>query len=105
MKFEEVLPALREGKRVKRSSIRGWIKLGVSDNCNFELQYFLTDDWEIEPEPKSPKLLACFVYINNDGEIWESRLLRTEEDAKKMCEHKGYKLIKWPHGEVIEVPG
>jgi len=55
------------------------------------------------PEPKKMKKVATYVYINNDGEIWESRLLRTKEDAEKMCKSNGYKLIQWPYGDVIEV--
>jgi hypothetical protein len=93
MKFEEVLPALREGKRVKRSSIRGWLKLGVSDNCNFELQYFLTDDWEVEPEPKKPKLLAPAL-LSDIGHVEMScYLYASEQEARDTL---GDSFISWP---------
>ena len=51
MKFEEVLPALRAGKKVRRSC---W---PVDDSINFKTMFPLhkclaRHDWEIVPEPK-----------------------------------------------------
>jgi Lar family restriction alleviation protein len=43
MKFEEVLPALREGRRIKRRSF-SWY-LGPNDAL--EIEHILADDWEI----------------------------------------------------------
>lgn len=39
MKLEEVLPALRAGKNIKRKS---WVYLELNENCDL-----LADDWEI----------------------------------------------------------
>ena len=61
MKFEEVLPALRNGKKIR---IKGWFEdeyiyqegeelfdeAGFS--CSPDLAYALYDDWEIVDEPK-----------------------------------------------------
>ena len=55
MRFEEVLPALREGKKVRRAA---WNKhsyycLSIDDLDNgTELRVLLEDDWEIVREPK-----------------------------------------------------
>ena len=66
MKFEEVLPALREGKRIKRNTWPCYKYCYVKDNHivnqNGELYVFgveadiLQDDWEIVKEPKKVKL-------------------------------------------------
>lgn len=69
MRFEEVLPALREGKKIKRSS---WgkdtyfyknhqgtfiVKNGGADGYYYNLSYLLnSDDWEIIKETKKVKL-------------------------------------------------
>ena len=66
MKFEEILPALREGKKVKK---RGWkgdfifkspfreeIVFDDWKGCNLSWEDFLADDWEIIKEPKKVKL-------------------------------------------------
>ena len=66
MKFEEIIPALREGKKIRR---RGWCKgayisIGtdgsVCDQNNgifpFVLNDFKSEFWEIIKEPKKVKL-------------------------------------------------
>ena len=66
MKFEEIIPALREGKKIRR---RGWVKnayisIGtdgsVCDQNNeifpFVLNDFKSEFWEILREPKKVKL-------------------------------------------------
>ena len=56
------------------------------------------------PEPQKMKKVATFVYQKDDpAEVWESRLLRTEDEAKGICEQNGWKLLKWPNCDVLEV--
>lgn len=66
MKFEEVLPALREGKKIRRRgrSKSDYILIGTDDLVfdqddeyfPFSLDDFLDDDWEIVEETKNVKL-------------------------------------------------
>ena len=66
MKFEEVLPALREGKKIRRKSRNkiNYIRIGKedfivdeNDECfPFILEDFLADNWEIVEEIKKVKL-------------------------------------------------
>lgn len=60
MKLEDVLPALREGKRIRRNKWDDdlWVRLqdaGLVDDSaeSFEFNgtHTLADDWEIVPEP------------------------------------------------------
>ena len=51
MKFEEVLPALRAGKRIKRRNL-GYMTFDTFYRCGFTGDYLLADDWEIGPETK-----------------------------------------------------
>ena len=70
MKFEEVLPALRTGKKIRRT---GWkkdtcISIAIKEGCDHYVRYnfgsvfnfnksdFENDDWEIVKEPKKIKL-------------------------------------------------
>jgi hypothetical protein len=61
MKFEEVLPALREGKKVRRvawdsakwvSFVGGDAWLSTGRRVTFGGYLLITDDWEIVQEPK-----------------------------------------------------
>ena len=66
MKFEDILPALKEGKKVKRKNWNkiNYIRIGEedlivdeNDECfPFILEDFLTDNWEIIKETKKVKL-------------------------------------------------
>lgn len=65
MKFEEILPALREGKKIRRSfwSNEHYIELVGCDFYDnrtnkeyyFNLNDFIADSWEIVKEPKKVK--------------------------------------------------
>jgi hypothetical protein len=55
MKFEEIMPALRAGKKVR---LKAWANLrdeylSLADSCNAELMLFqvVMDEWEVVPEP------------------------------------------------------
>lgn len=54
MKLEEVLPALRKGKKIRRSSwLKNWDSISsFSIYANEPIYGALDDDWEIDPEPK-----------------------------------------------------
>jgi hypothetical protein len=54
------------------------------------------------PEQKKMKKVATFVYQNGD-EVWESGLLRTEDETKAVCKQNGWKLLRWPNCDVLEV--
>lgn len=67
MKFEEVLPALREGKKIKLKGCKEFEYLFKSKNenelrtedykhINLSWEDFFRDDWEIVEEPKKIKL-------------------------------------------------
>lgn len=72
MKFEEVLPALREGKRIKRKDVvwqnyYGFLFIGKTENKIFSdsvgnndykltKEDLLANDWEIVKEPKKVKV-------------------------------------------------
>lgn len=80
MKFEEVLPALREGKKIR---IKGWEEIQYiykpkNENdlraedykaVNLSWKDFFSDNWEIIKEPKKVKLRDL-----------------TSEDLKKYCD-------------------
>ena len=84
MKFEEVLPALREGKKICRKDIvwqnyYGFLFISETenkifsdnaDNCDYKItkEDLCTDDWEIVKEKKKVKLRDL-----------------TEEQFKKYC--------------------
>ncbi len=95
MKFEEVLPALREGKKVRRKSwaARDYIVGGSS----YELSAcsLMADDWEVYEEPKKPRLLApAFVkWEKSDHPELTAELYESEEVARKEV---GKYFVSWP---------
>lgn len=105
MKIEEVLPAYREGGRIKRSLWGRGVRFNECDRLTY--RDVIADDWEIVEEPKSPKLMApcIFAYDKTSpyGQFGVSEMLfGSREDA-------GYKyttVVKWParDGEFFEVP-
>ena len=54
------------------------------------------------PEPKKMKRIAQHVLLSSVGYYVYTGML-TMEEANKHCEKYCYQLIKWPHGDVIEV--
>jgi hypothetical protein len=82
MKFEEVLPALREGKRVRqrKGAWNDWTSF--NEMMSVSTKSLLADDWEIEPEPKKPiglnypineeNPLECFIFnlANRNMSLW-----------------------------------
>ena len=56
MKFEEVLPALREGKKVRRTSWVSTTHIKAKGDYFLDVSGCLADDWEIVDEPKIPEV-------------------------------------------------
>jgi hypothetical protein len=56
------------------------------------------------PEPKKMKKVASYVCMSDIGSVFQSNQLLTEDAAKQECEKYNVELIKWPYGEVVEVP-
>jgi hypothetical protein len=59
---------------------------------------------QIAVAQKRMKKVAQYVYLTTLKSILASGCLLTEEDAKQLCVGCGAELIKWPYGEIIEVP-
>jgi hypothetical protein len=55
------------------------------------------------PEPKRMKKVASYVYRYDAGGVFHANQLLTEAAAKQECEKYNVELIKWPHGDVLEV--
>ena len=57
MKFEEILPALREGKKIRRASSKLGITFTKDEFFRLDsVDLLQADDWEIVKEPKKVKL-------------------------------------------------
>lgn len=97
MRFEEILPALREGKKIRRKNRNkiNYIQIGKedfivdeNDECfPFILEDFLADNWEIIKEKKKVKLrdLTKEQYKN-----WYKGHCYLYED----CEHCCFKTVQ-----------
>jgi hypothetical protein len=93
MKFEEVLPALREGKKARRKSWCDGILISSTVIDNLSSASIFADDWEIEPEAKPPKLLAPALYYTGTEWILGRILFESIEDAK---EYHTVRDVVWP---------
>lgn len=121
-KFEEVLPALREGKKIRRSCWGEfyYIFYKIVEDCivNDKDFYFtlkaedmFKDDWEIIEEPKPPRRFEFEQYIiekphikepDSNGEYQYSELSRQlghfssfNTYAHKPSENINQKVSKW----------
>ncbi len=90
MKFEEVLPAFKKGKRIKRESVSGWFAPGISEGCELNLKHLLAEDWIVD-EP--PKLLAPALYYTGTDWILGRTLFESKKGAQ---EEYGDRQIIWP---------
>lgn len=54
MKFEDVLPAFREGKKIQRKTRSIQLHRSESESTYFTINGILADDWEIEEETPLP---------------------------------------------------
>jgi hypothetical protein len=93
VKFEEVLPALRAGKKVIRPT-KGWITpLEIKDFISISTEALLENDWEIVEEPKPPKLLAPALYYTGTEWILGRTLFESKKEAR---EEHGDRQVIWP---------
>jgi hypothetical protein len=91
MKFEDVLPALRAGKRVRRSAWSKGDDVVHSASCDLPMASIITDDWEIVKE-KAKKT----VWVNVlQGEHWyvTNGIFESEETAVIAAHRSGVKHI------------
>ncbi len=99
MKFEEVLPALREGKRVKRKSWDTGAFITSASSGNIAAKSLMADDWEVYEEPKKPRLLApaLFRELGRTMIIVTQELYATEQEAKDDAAGSSSLIfISWP---------
>jgi hypothetical protein len=93
MKFEEVLPALREGKKVRRKSWDTNTFITNPNLGNIATTSLMADDWEVCEEPKKPRLLA-HALLNDIGHVELSCCLyASEKEARDVI---GDSFISWP---------
>lgn len=108
MKFEEVLPSLREGKKIKRKNAEKdyWLNDSfISNDINNRtydtilIEDLLADDWEIVEEPKKK-----FKYYPALYQFKNSKRYRITGDVYKHfneCpEHPGQEFIRL----ITEIP-
>lgn len=72
MRLEDVLPALREGKKARRKSwpVVGTINILPSQSISLNAENILADDWEIVPEPSRVADYLVKVGYGNGIAVW-----------------------------------
>lgn len=111
MKLEEVLPALREGKRIRRRCYvdGGYIlieegsMISSSGHCeSLDEDDIFADDWEIVPEPKK---IQSWLKLYDNGEVFGYESLELCKKSMSLAEHHGKaklvetRLIEWEASE------
>jgi hypothetical protein len=91
MKFEEVLPAFREGKRIKIKNVDGMYQKDVSMSCELTLSRILSNNWEIVKE-KVKKTKT--VWINCYSEEKQGMVHTTAESAASMRKSSDFLFTK-----------
>jgi hypothetical protein len=105
MKFEEVLPLLKAGKRAKRESWKSneffcpAKKLFLDDNgyhISLNVDDVLAEDWVILKEKVKyyPVLVRYESFESDDMYFFSVRLYKTVEEAKKFLEPEGLDVIR-----------
>ena len=95
MKFEEVLPAYRAGKKIRR---HGWLitlsqKAHYTEVTTLLHNAVMAEDWEVIEEPKPPKLMAPAFFKCGTGVYVSGILFSSTEDA---IDRVIGDLIAWP---------
>jgi hypothetical protein len=93
MKFEEVLPALRDGKKVRRKAWGENDYIAISSPFELSDGSLMRDDWEIVEEPKPPKLLAPAMYHTDGQWVLGRTLFGSKKEAQ---EYHGDRQVIWP---------
>lgn len=109
MRLEQVLPALREGKRIRRkywivgshlwlSNMTGDVMYTEGQNTiyhSFTGAALDADDWEIAPEHREPNKYKTTVFLYDDGQstlnstLYEPHPLRSDPRVVKI------QVIEW----------
>jgi hypothetical protein len=91
MKFEDVLPALRAGKKIKIENIPGKYHKDISRGCELSIDLILSSDFEIVKE-KIKKTVWVNVF---QGEYWfvTNGIFESEETAVIAAHRSGVKHI------------
>lgn len=63
MKFEDVLPAFREGKKIRRKSWNPEVYFAYA----LTPETILEDDWEVVEEPKKPMVFEGALFLDSNG--------------------------------------
>jgi hypothetical protein len=101
MKFEEVLPAFREGRRIKITNVDGMYQKDVSLMCELTLSRILSNNWEIVKE-KVKKTVWVNIYQDDNGTPWGGGSVH---DSKEHAERKRYHTYPYlgAHSITVEV--
>jgi hypothetical protein len=85
MKFEEVLPAFREGRRIKIANVdEGMYQKDVSMSCELTLSRILSNNWEIVKE-KVKRTVWINLYTNESSTLYPGNTMyNSEEEAIKV---------------------
>jgi hypothetical protein len=100
MKFEEVLPALRAGKKIKIENIPGKYHKDISRGCELSIDLILSGDFEIVKE-KVKKTVWVNVF-HGGYKLISDGVFESEEEAvssARLC------CVKWfgAHSITVEV--
>lgn len=102
MRLEDVLPAFRAGKKIKRTVWSDSLhKDELSSQVSFNRDALFSNDWEIVEEKPSPqKTKTVWMWGFKAGErFYNSTRLLNEQEAEKEGNGKYFKISK-----PIEVP-
>jgi hypothetical protein len=108
VKIEDILPALRKGKRARRPDWPKGLtvtfdrKTGLVDSEGDELEinlaYLHADDWELVPEPKKFK---SWVKLYDNGSVFGYDSLEKAMESVSLAEYDGKsklvetRIIEW----------
>ena len=98
MKFEEALKLAREGKKVRRvnwsnPTLFFTVPATNTSACVLGTEGILSDDWEVVPEPKKPKLMAPALMGMGVSVGVSVSLFSSEKEAR---EELGNSFLSWP---------
>ncbi len=102
MKIEEVLPAFRAGKKIRREYWASNYFFGANGVIVFKQEELLADDWKIvEEKPKTKTVFQWRYRCHGNGNRWTlADTLWTEEEAKEQFTKHRYEK----HSGAFEVP-
>jgi hypothetical protein len=84
MKFEEVLPALRDGKKVRRQPWDTDVCITSTNLGSISAKSLMENDWEVYEEPKKPRLLAHAIRKQCGMYSLSTNMYDSEDSARKV---------------------